>query len=361
MELKKEPWLSVVIPVYNAVEKYFRKCIDSILNQSFKDFELLLIDDGSTDNTSDICKGYELKDNRVRYINKENGGPFQTRLFGAEHACGRYITFCDADDFYIHKDVFLLFNNKLSEERYSVLQFGFIHKFNHMKLKKSMCKTPIYVNRELFLSQEYPVLLCSYWEPAHLTTNTCNKVYHRKLFANLPASNSVGKIFWGEDLVLNLHLLKDCESCCFIPDALYCYRIFSGGTKKFSLSVMDDVDNIKNIQLSFLKEYDGASKEIMERNLFAEVAGWFFCYIQQAVDYLDDEQLISLINKTIKLPHFELARNYFVNVNNENWEAVNLLRKADAKEYIIKAKEAKKANKLKAGFKGIIKKIYTSI
>lgn len=89
--------ISVVVPVYN-VEKYLRQCIDSILAQSFTCFELLLIDDGSSDNSGDICEEYAKKDERIRIFQQENAGVSATRNRGMNEAKGRYVAFVDSDD-----------------------------------------------------------------------------------------------------------------------------------------------------------------------------------------------------------------------------------------------------------------------
>ena len=91
------PLISVIVPVYNT-EKYLHRCIDSILNQTFTDFELLLINDGSTDSSSAICDEYAEKDCRVRVFHKPNGGVSSARNLGLEKAQGEWITFCDSDD-----------------------------------------------------------------------------------------------------------------------------------------------------------------------------------------------------------------------------------------------------------------------
>lgn len=91
------PKISVIVPVYN-VEKYLRRCIDSILAQTFTDFELLLIDDGSTDKSGEICDEYAKKDSRVRVFHKENGGVSSARNLGLDNAQGEWITFVDSDD-----------------------------------------------------------------------------------------------------------------------------------------------------------------------------------------------------------------------------------------------------------------------
>ena len=89
--------ISIIVPVYN-VEKYLENCIESILNQTFKDFELILVDDGSTDNSGKICDIYEKKDSRIKVIHKNNGGLSSARNAGIDIAGSKYIGFVDSDD-----------------------------------------------------------------------------------------------------------------------------------------------------------------------------------------------------------------------------------------------------------------------
>lgn len=98
------PLISIIVPVYNA-EKYLHRCIDSILAQTFSDFELLLINDGSKDNSGEICDEYAAKDSRVRVLHKENGGVSSARNRGLDNAKGEWIAFCDSDDWV--KDCYL--------------------------------------------------------------------------------------------------------------------------------------------------------------------------------------------------------------------------------------------------------------
>ena len=91
------PQISVIVPVYN-VEKYLAECVDSVLSQTFTDFELLLIDDGSKDGSGAICDEYAAKDSRVRVFHKENGGVSSARNLGLDNANGEWIVFVDADD-----------------------------------------------------------------------------------------------------------------------------------------------------------------------------------------------------------------------------------------------------------------------
>ena len=96
--------ISVIVPVYN-VEKYLCKCVDSILVQSYTNFELLLIDDGSTDSSGLICDEYAAKDLRVRVFHKQNGGLSSARNVGISIAMGEYVIFVDSDDYWTSSSV----------------------------------------------------------------------------------------------------------------------------------------------------------------------------------------------------------------------------------------------------------------
>ena len=101
------PKISIIVPIYKT-EQYLQRCIDSILAQTFTNFELLLIEDGSPDNSGKICDKYALKDSRIKVYHKENGGVSSARNLGLDHATGEWITFCDSDD-WVNKDWLELF------------------------------------------------------------------------------------------------------------------------------------------------------------------------------------------------------------------------------------------------------------
>lgn len=120
---------------------------------------------------------------------------------------------------------------------------------------------------------------------------------------------------------------------------------------------MKDLDKIKEYQLLYLKTYSGKEKERIKGILFSELAGWFFIYIQQALDYLDEDKLLALIEETLNYPSFVLAREYYMDTREENWEAANLLRKADAHEYIAKARQYHDRGRIKRKLREIVRKI----
>lgn len=101
--------ISIIVPVYN-VERHLPKCLDSIINQAYKNIEIILIDDGSTDNSGVICDEYKLKDNRINVIHQANHGIGYTRNIGLQNANGKFIGFVDSDDF-IDENMFLRLYN----------------------------------------------------------------------------------------------------------------------------------------------------------------------------------------------------------------------------------------------------------
>ena len=98
----KNKLVSIVVPIYN-VEKYLKRCVNSLLNQTYKNIEIILVDDGSTDSSGAICDQYKPKDNRIVVVHKSNGGLSDARNTGIDMARGEYIAFVDSDD-YIHED-----------------------------------------------------------------------------------------------------------------------------------------------------------------------------------------------------------------------------------------------------------------
>ena len=120
--MKKYPLISVIVPVYN-VEQYLRQCLDSILNQTYQEIEVLLINDGSTDASDEICREYAERDNRIRYFVKENGGLSDARNYALDRATGEYVTFVDSDDFLMEQALEKLYATSLLGESDLVVGF----------------------------------------------------------------------------------------------------------------------------------------------------------------------------------------------------------------------------------------------
>lgn len=122
------PFISVIVPVYNA-EKTINRCVDSIINQEFEDYELILVNDGSADNSGKICKEYAQKNFQIKYIEKENGGVSSARNLGIEKAEGKYIAFVDSDD-YVSNDYFDSIYGSVKDFDWDYVIFSY---YNHRK------------------------------------------------------------------------------------------------------------------------------------------------------------------------------------------------------------------------------------
>ena len=122
------PKISVIIPVYN-VEKYLSECLDSVVNQTLRDIEIICINDGSTDNSLSILKEYASKDSRIKIIDKENQGQGYARKVGLDKASGEYILFCDSDDYYSELIAFEELYNYIEKVKVDVVIFNQIRNY----------------------------------------------------------------------------------------------------------------------------------------------------------------------------------------------------------------------------------------
>lgn len=202
--------LSIIVPVYN-VEKYINKCIDSILNQTFWDFELLLIDDGSTDNSGKICDEYAKRDKRIVCVHKENGGVSAARNKGLDIAKGDYIGFVDGDD-YIHKDMYkeLIYHLEKDNADVSIcsatLVFG-----NYNKSEANTGEVYFFCGKKTC----YENLLLN-----NFGFSICNKIFKRDLCESLRFDVEM-KV--AEDSYFNYLALKHVNKVVKINKALYFY------------------------------------------------------------------------------------------------------------------------------------------
>ena len=122
----QKPFFSIIIPVYN-VEKYLEECVNSVLSQSFDDYEIILIDDGSKDNSGKICDNYKQNSDKIIVIHQENGGLSVARNTGIKEAKGIYLCFIDSDDYWDKSSVLEILYNKCKNEEYDIIEFG--HKY----------------------------------------------------------------------------------------------------------------------------------------------------------------------------------------------------------------------------------------
>lgn len=204
-----EELVSVIVPVYNA-EVYLRKCIESIINQTYEKLEVILVDDGSTDNSGKICDEYSLKDNRIRVIHKSNKGLSDTRNKGIEIAQGEYLSFVDSDD-YIDRDMIRYIVENMEQNKCDIGICGwFLEREKDISICKFECSKMI-INSEKCI--EYLLSNNSF------DNFMCNKIFKKKLFKNIRFP--VGKKL--EDLSVLYKIISEAESIYIESKPLYYY------------------------------------------------------------------------------------------------------------------------------------------
>jgi glycosyltransferase involved in cell wall biosynthesis len=208
-----KPKLSVIVPIYN-VEAYLHRCIDSVLAQTFTDFELILVDDGSPDNCGAICDAYALKDPRVRVIHKENGGRSDARNTGLDACRGDYIGFVDADD-YISSRMYQRLLELIERYGADMATTGFVNvdeNGNHLEVYPQLSQECL-LDQEDFIDHFYPD---NKWK---IFASPCNKLYRKRIFQNLRYPE--GKPY--EDSFLLLPLLDRCHEIAVDDEHHYFY------------------------------------------------------------------------------------------------------------------------------------------
>lgn len=216
------PFLSVIVPVYN-VKDYLAACLDSILAQTFTDFEVILVDDGSTDGSSVICDAYAKKDSRIRCVHKENGGLVSARQEGFRHIAGTYATFVDSDD-WIAADMYEKMCGAAKETDADVICCNYISAAPDKKIeRRDFCAPGLYDKRRL-TEEIYPqMLLSGSFFHFGISPSLCNKIFRKSLLGahlfQVPLS-----IKLGEDGLATYPCLLHADSVRFLSDSLYFYR-----------------------------------------------------------------------------------------------------------------------------------------
>lgn len=264
----RETQISIIVPVYN-VEPYLRQCLDSILGQTFTNFEVLLVNDGSPDSSGDICREYVAKDSRFHYFEKENGGLSDARNYGIERAQGEYLTFIDSDDFVDEKHLENLFlasrltNADITIGGFSRFENGTFWLYqDHFSSDSLVSFTSAQAIQHLDSMFDVPFLNFSI---------VCGKLFKRDLFKELRFQ--YGKYAEDQFIIWKLYL-KASSIYTFNVDS-YVYRINKTGMSSvFSLKHLDYIDALEE-RIKFTKDIDGIDinlsfnmyRYVLKRNL----------------------------------------------------------------------------------------------
>ncbi|WP_455006925.1 glycosyltransferase [Bacteroides finegoldii] len=239
--------LSVIVPVYN-VEKYLARCIDSILSQSYQSLEIILVDDGSTDSSGQICDTYAAKYRQIKVIHQKNQGLSAARNAALKIARGEYYSFIDSDDVLLPDSYSPNMDILLRNPQFSFLQFPYIYPYGDKCAEKKLCYSGEFNGEESFLQ-----LLST----GQMNGAVWNKIYHRSLFDDLKFRK--GLIF--EDTYLHVDLASKGLRFCNSKFGGYGYCRHSGSimSSKDSFRKYHDRIIVYNHWLSSTKRYASLS------------------------------------------------------------------------------------------------------
>ncbi len=233
---------TVNVPVYNA-EKYLRECVDSILNQTFTDFKINLVNDGSTDSSGAICDEYASKDSRINVYHNENQGSFATRVFAVNHSDGEYCVFCDSDDYY-DKSYLERANELLDEENCDILYFFHEPVYDGVRKKG----TPHWSEKRVFEGEGKNEFYTAMMTSADFNSlNT--KFVKTELYKNDTLdAKKYSFVKNGDDFLQSLYPVFNAQKIVFVPECYYNYRMHSESlTHKIDPNIYNSVFAVRSV------------------------------------------------------------------------------------------------------------------
>ena len=286
------PEISIIVPVYN-MEKYLRECLDSIVDQTFSDWECILVDDGSSDNSGTVCDEYAARDTRFRVIHQPNSGVSAARNTGLDACRGRYIGFVDPDD-YAHVHLFQRLHDLLVEYDADVAQVGIEKLYTtYMERLPLVNAIEVYNRGEVAAELIYEKRIPSYlW----------NKLFKREV---IDARFPVGQLY--EDIYAITLWARNIRKLVAAPDTLYFYRQRKGSiTKSFVQTRMDYIRSIMHrARLLREMEPESVSEKMVDRYVWTgmiRAAKYISRYEKDPNIRMDSVRKISGLGKTVAAP-----------------------------------------------------------
>ena len=259
--------ISVIVPVYN-VEQYVGECIESILNQSFYDIELILINDGSKDNSGFICDEYAKKDNRIKVIHKKNEGVSIARNIGIKNASGKYIAFVDSDDL-VDKEIYTTMLQAIEESGSDLVMCRYekVYSNRNNELAIEPLREGLYDKEQIFNNLILDMI----------GNDTCRCLYKKDIIDKYKIEFPVIKI--AEDMLFHLYYLMSCKKVYVVNKALYYYRYNElSATNNYINNLWEILMNQLELVEDGLNKFNllnSKSKERLEINTFYFIS-WCF-------------------------------------------------------------------------------------
>lgn len=300
-----KPLISVIVPVYN-VEQYLNKCIDSIINQTYKNLEIILVNDGSTDNSSIICDEYANKDRRIKVIHKSNGGLSDARNAGIDAAKGKYIGFIDSDD-WVEIDMYSKLYSIASKENVDIAQCDFIRTYSEDE------KIYNNTNEVIKLYTGIEMLEQLYKNKYVKNILIWNKIYKRELFDNIRFPK--GKIHEDEFTTHKLFFISKRVVDINLPMVYYRQREGSITNSKFNIKRLEVIEAFKD-RIEFFnknKLYNLSKKT--EWHMCATLKGTYLNVYKS--DIQNRKQILKLLKEDMLVNYFNFMRNPYIEIKSK--------------------------------------------
>lgn len=292
---------SVIVPVYN-VERFLRQCVESVLNQTCGDFELILVDDGSPDNCPRICDEYALKDGRVRVIHKTNGGLVSARKAGCVVAVGEYVVCLDGDD-YIAPNCLDSFAKAIDAYSPDICLCGFYKAYSENDVKCLPFENAGFYDKETIEKRIYPYLIENKYG-RYFSASIWAKAFRREIYTEYQTSVD-SRIKIGEDQCVVKPCVFRAESLYVIDECLYYYRQNDESMTKskgvFDLSVPKLIAN------RFEKEIDVSSFDFQAQIYRHAVHDLFNAVASQFNAKRDEKEIRRIIRQTLSDEYYKKA------------------------------------------------------
>ena len=277
--------VSVIVPVYN-VEKYLEKCLESIIKQTYENLEIIIVDDGSTDNSLHICRKWDKRDPRITIIHKENEGLGFARNTGLQHASGDYILFIDSDDFISNNMVEKLYDNLKNAEADTVY-CGLNRYFSdeHIIQYPPKCGKQIYLQDEVIdkVLLEMIGTIPNEKEDMNMEVSVWHSLYSMDIIRKYNVLFPSERVFMSEDISFHIDYLRYAKKVSFITDCLYFYRLNENSlSKKYDANRFDRSKKMYLQIINKLSEFIEPEKYLLraERRLLGGARGRILDIVQ---------------------------------------------------------------------------------
>lgn len=302
----EEKLLSVIVPIYNT-EKYLNQCVESILQQTYQNLEILLIDDGSTDGSLTLCRAFEKKDKRIHVIHKKNEGLIATKKVGLEKATGDYVGFVDSDD-WIERDMYTRLMEAAETNGADIVVGDNVIEYPDRIVPVTQGIEPGVYTKEELISKVYPQLIFTEEGKLGFSPSLCTKIFKRELVKKYQEIVDE-RIRAGEDAACTYPCMLEAECIVYVGNCYsYHYRIhMESMTHKSEKMYIDEKIALLNHLYNCFSRYD---YDFLERQLFMYCVSMLDTYIKNCLDNaIGRLEMAEYVSKIQREKFWEIIKN----------------------------------------------------